>query len=669
MSSFSKNLQMPNTMADGEWWISNGVGGWASGTICGANTRKYHGMLIASDNSLHRTLLVPKLEEFAIVAQRRIALSTNFYPNAVHPDGYKNIIDFSFDGAVARWAFDALGTRISKEVWCEKGKNISYARYTLLEGRQAGIEILPFVNARDVNAIGLNESVAQAGNIRFFEQGIRFQTPFAFEISTDKGICAPAPDIYHNFEYLLEREREENYIEDLFMPAKFGALLHEGGHITIRMGEASGMNDKNNRLQYAEPEIATKRADALLEMFIRQNEGLELNFAQGLVRASDAFVLAKNGQYGIDAGFPYFGEWGRDTMISIPGICTCTGRHALGIQIIDRWMAHLKNGILPNRFDESRRAAYESADAFLWMVWAISQMQENKGVEMDVLEKWMKIVRKGIANWIEGNEFVFVDDDALASLKGERLTWMDAQVDNRAVTPRAGKRIEINALWVHALSSYLHWGNLLGKQKDDEIARLHKKAKRSMAKFYSAKKGYFFDGVEKDDDSFRPNQIWALALDACLIGKQSQKKAIEKIEQKLLVPGYGLRTLAMDDEKYVDTYSGSMRKRDLAYHQGTIWPWMFGAYAQAVANVCPEKIGKTKMDISRDLNMIKAGAILSVPEVYDPKTLSAGGCPAQAWSVAECLRAEILLERAAKERKDVESGKTKRMNRAKIANV
>ena len=655
-------------MAQGEWWISNGIGGWASGTISCANTRKYHGLLVAAQKNA-QFLLVPKLEEFAIAAQRRIPLSSNFYPGAVHPNGYENIIDFSFDGAVARWAFDALGTRICKEVWCEKGKNISYARYTLLEGRQIGIEILPFVNARDVNAIGLNASLAQAGKIKFFEQGIRFEEPVAWEISTDRGICAPAPDIYHNFEYPIERGREEAYSEDLFMPAKFGALLHEGGHITIRMGELDG---KDGGAVYAEPEIASKRADALLELFMRQNAGLGLEFAQGLARASDAFVLSKGKEFGIIAGFPYFGEWGRDTMISLPGICTCTGRHALASRIVERWMEHLHNGILPNRFDADGNAVYESADAFLWMVWAISQMQEYGGVGNEELRRWLPIIRGSIESWIAGNEFVFVGDDALASLKGERSTWMDAQVDGKAVTPRAGKRIEINALWVHALGKYAHWAQMLGMEKEGdcaEIARLHKKAKRSMAKFYSAKKGYLLDGVEPDDFSLRPNQIWAIALDACPIGRQGQRKAMERIERELLVPGYGLRTLAQNDEKYIGTYFGSMRKRDLAYHQGAIWPWMLGAYAQAIANVCPEKIGKARMDISRDLNMQKAGALLFVPEVYDPQTLMPGGCPAQAWSVAECLRAAVLLEKAAKEGRLQTTGKKERASSARIANV
>ncbi|PIT84571.1 hypothetical protein COU37_02735 [Candidatus Micrarchaeota archaeon CG10_big_fil_rev_8_21_14_0_10_45_29] len=635
-------------MCEGEWWLANGAGGWASSSVIGANTRKYHALLCASHpHSKIRNVLLSKFEEFCIVEGKRIPFSTNFYPGAIYPQGWKNLLSFSFDGAVARWAYEAEGARISKEVWCEKYSNITYARYTLLSGKAAGIEIFPFVNARDAHSIGLNKQIM---NIREGMREITFSSPFAWKIEANRGMFRKNEDVYHNFQYLLEKEREEAFEEDLFCPGHFAALLGEGRNITLKIGESAAEklekgfeNSGAINKKYLEPEKASARMELIVKKF-KEHAGVADAKMQRLARAADAFIAKDGGQYYVVAGYPYFGEWGRDTMISLPGLCIYSGRINIAKNILRRWVSFLKNGHLPNRI-ENGEGIYESADGFLWMLWCIGELEREGGLDDAILREWWAGIKGALASWIGSNKFVEVEGDGLVSLKGERLTWMDAQIEGKAVTPRAGKRIEINALWCYGLNNCARWAKRMGDEKfSKKLLELAKKASSSMGKFYYAKEKYFYDAIEPFDKSFRPNQVWACALQGIGITKAQAKNAIENIEKKLVVGGEGLRTLQIDDKRYAERYCGNMRERDIAYHQGAIWPWLAGAYVQGALNAGVDAKHLHDALLEPFLN-VRGGDAISVCEVYDDATHNGGGCPAQAWSVAEVLRAFALVER------------------------
>ncbi|MFH1307127.1 MAG: amylo-alpha-1,6-glucosidase [Candidatus Micrarchaeota archaeon] len=628
-SNFSK-------MNDSEWWIGNGIGGWASGTVSGANTRKYHGLFVgAHPNAEKRWLLVSKLEEFAVIGGRRIPLSSNFYPNTVHPKGWKHIANFYFDGAVARWAFEVGGRRIAKEVWCERGKNIVYARYSLLQGQNTGIELFPFVNARNVHSIGLDANAKMGMSD---EGGVNFKYPFMWGVNADRGAFVPRQEVYYNFLYPVERGREEKFKEDLACPGHFATLLQEGQHITLKIGE---MGEE----RFFEPEYATEQMEGIVNQFKGHSGGILTGKLEALVRGSAQFVIGKEKEYGILAGYPYFGEWGRDTMIALPGICAYTGRHALARNIISKWIEYLKDGMLPNRFDENGNPAYESADGMLWMVWAITELEKERGVNDEDLKKWWPKIRKAMGEWVKGNRFVKIDKDGLAVLKKERLTWMDAQVNGKAVTPRKGKRVEINALWINALNNASRWAEKAGDGKSSEkFEDVLGNAKYSMEKFYAENLGYLYDGIEPEDGKMRPNQLWALAIEDVGIKEVQARNAMREISSKLWVSGKGIRTLAQGEPEYRGKYGGNMKERDLSYHQGAIWPWLSGAYAEAWLKIFPERMNEIWRGVEPMLNS-KQGALLSLTEVYDPQALERRGCPAQAWSVGEVLRAGIMIER------------------------
>lgn len=614
-----------------EWWLSNCAGGWASSTVSGANTRKYHGLLCAAyPNVESKYILLSKFEDFAVVGGRSIALSTNYYPDAIHPKGYENIEDFSFDGAVARWTYEILGRRISKEIWCARGRNMTFARYTLLSGAGIGIEAIPLICGRGAHSIGADLRIENS--MREGAREIYFEFPFSWKICANKGMFLPKRELYYNMTYPQEIEREEISSENLFAPGKFSAYLSEGQNLTFCCGQGENSGP--------EPEVASRREEFLVHRFMEARKLEGVGKLATLVRAADSFVITgpKNT---IIAGYPYFGEWGRDTMISLPGLLFYTARGEISHKILGEWIEYIKDGLMPNKFGESGDAIYESADASLWFSWALSELENAQILRDDQLEKYCGALEKIAKGYSMGNEFVKMDVDGLLSLRGDRLTWMDAQVDGQAVTPRSGKRIEINALWCNLLFKLVDWGEKINLDVE-EYRAIYLKAKKSMNKFYWEKGGYLLDGIEPADYSLRPNQLWALALERAGINGEIAKKSLATVREELWVEGYGLRTLAKDDEKYIGEYRGSMRNRDLAYHRGTIWPWLCGAYAQAIARIEPQLVENTIFEFEELLSP-QNGALVSLCEVYDPKSLEPGGCPAQAWSVGETIRGYLTL--------------------------
>ena len=625
-----------------EWWIGTGLGGWASGTSSGANMRKYHALFAAPNPSAEQvSILLGKFEETVVLSHSRHELSCNFYPNAVHPKGWQLIGRFSFDGAVARWTYLVEGRRICKEIWCMPGQARTYARYTLLEGDPIGLEVLPLVSGRPAHSIGLPQQMRDASSFIADERGVKFNYPCSWSIRADSGQFRPRHNIYFNLQYPLERERGEAFSEELATPGFFEFFLREGQHATI-LAETY----MPSLAPVHEPEVASKRLELFVAEFRAYNHFGQNPSLEGLVRASDLFIIRDGSKHNIVAGYPYFGRWSRDAMISLPGICIYTGRHALAREIIEAWLGHLRNGLLPNRFGENNTPLYESSDGVLWMFWAISELEREGGLSDNILRRWWPYLRSSLRAWISGNGRVELDGDGLVKLVFERDTWMDVQIDGKPLTPRAGKRVDINALWIHALSCASRWAARLDDSASaglfDETASA---ARHSFSKFFNPYSHCLDDGIEPTDGTMRPNALWALALPNIGLSQIQQAESLAAIRQQLFIEGVGMRTLSAHDKNFHQHFEGNQRMRDEAYHQGAAWPWLLGAYAESSLHIYPQKGDELLRAIEPLCSQLKPGALFSIPEVFDPTMHTPGGCPAQAWSVGEVLRSLVMLYR------------------------
>ncbi|MFH1094745.1 MAG: amylo-alpha-1,6-glucosidase [Candidatus Micrarchaeota archaeon] len=642
-----------------EWWLGDRSGGWASGTVSSILTRKYHALLAVPDPVPEKiTLLLSKYEEAVVTGNERCELSANQYPNTVHPDGYARISRFSFDSAVARWTYSAADRRLSKEIWRENGRDCTHVRYTLLEGEPAGLEVRPFVSGRAAHAIGLPAPMAEPSSFSYDEHGLSFSSPVPWSIRIEHGHFRSAPDIYRNFQYPLEAARLEQFSEDLFCPGPFEFYLKEGQHATLSAQtepRPSGAPDSPGFLASSpsgsasdsEPEDASHRLDRIVDDFRLYNRFGRNPALESLVRASDIFIIRDGRRHNIIAGYPYFGRWARDAMISLPGLCIHTGRHALARDIITYWLENARNGLLPNRFDSKNRPVYESSDGMLWLFWAASVLDSEGGLSEPALRSWWPALNSSLRAWISGNGRVALDGDGLVKLEYGRDTWMDASQDGHPITPRAGKRVEINALWVHALAQGAKWAERLADRPSAELFNeAHMAARGAFSRFFNPYSHYLDDGLDPTDGALRPNALWAIALPDIGLNASQQAESLAAIKEKLLIEGAGLRTLSPDDPHYHARYRGGLRERDQAYHQGAAWPWLLGAYVEASLRARPHR----PMDAYRSLEPFlapeRAGALFSIPELFDPSNREAGGAPLQAWSVGEVLRGLILIERA-----------------------
>jgi predicted glycogen debranching enzyme len=596
-----------------EWWITNQKGGWASSTIINANTSKYHGLFVVSKPDGTRTMLVPTMDEFVFQKQEKYPLSTHFYKDAIYPEGYKNIYEFEFDGDIARWGFKINDSRISKEIWCTKQKNQTYIRYTLLEGSPIGLQVIPLICARDINFI--NKNKIELNDIDYSFRIIRIKKPFEWHISINKGNARQYYYQYYNFFYEQDFQKEEECLENLFSIASLETYLTEGQFFEICF--------------YTEP---TPYFDKELIEDLKNKKNIQIekrfqkipNELKALIRTSEAYLI-KPDDWGVCAGYPYFWQWARDTFISLPGLCLPLNKKDIFLQITQKWLKYSKNGILPNRIED--KPIYESIDGMLWLVWAVVEFEKKYSLPKKIKEK----ITKELEFWFEENEFFRLDKDGLIYLKQPRLTWMDTKINNIAYTPRIGKAIEINALWIYALKNLIRWG-------EEDLKEDYIKARNSIKKFVTD--NYLLDVAEPIDNSFRPNQIIAFSLVDEVFSKY--KSFLENIRAKLFVPEYGFYSLSPEDKNFVYEYKGNQEKRDKAYHNGAIWPFFIGHYTQAAINCSFDK-NLLEKDIFGILKNINSKALLQIPEIYDQKSLSAQGCPLQAWSVAETIRAAILV--------------------------
>jgi predicted glycogen debranching enzyme len=656
-----------------EWLCTNGIGGFASGTVAGMLTRRYHGLLVAAlAPPVGRALLVSKLDELVHYDGLSRPLFTNRWADGtVDPAGHRNLESFVLDGTTPVWTWSCADALVEKRMWMEPGANTTYAQYSVVRARgPVTLAIAALVNYRDYHG------TTQGGwrmTVEGIPGGVRVEA-FAgarpFVVLADGADVTVEHEWYYGFDLARERERGLPAREDHLRVATLRATIEPGRNLTVtlsaepgpwRAGEVARRRrhrhetDLVARWERAHP--AARHAPATIRQF---------------VLAADQFIVRRQlndipDGMTVIAGYHWFADWGRDTMISVPGLTLATGRPEIARQILTTFGRFVDRGMLPNRFPDAGEAPeYNTADAALWYVEAIRAYHEATGDDGAVKELF-PVLESILDFHRRGTRFGIGEDPADGLLRagepGAQLTWMDAKVGDWVVTPRIGKPVEINALWFNALSAMAGFAHALGRPPAPWEA-LAERVRQGFGRFWCESRGYCYDlidGPEGNDATLRPNQIFAVSLPAMVVPAEQARKIVDACARHLLT-AHGLRSLAPSDPRYRGRYAGDVLQRDGAYHQGTVWAWLLGPFVLAHLKVHadPAAAEALVMPLLRHLADYGLG---SVGEVFDgDPPFAPGGCIAQAWSVAEVLRAwqAISAARASAHKLASRSGRSKR---------
>jgi predicted glycogen debranching enzyme len=624
-----------------EWLVTNGIGGFAAGTVAGLLTRCYHGLLIAAlAPPTQRTLLVTKIDESVQYNQKLYHLASNRWLGAtIEPQGYINIESFHLEGTIPVWTFTCGDALLEKRIWMEQGENTTYTRYTYLRGNSPlTLNLTAFVNYRDFhgNTQGFNWQMA----ISPLEKGVRviaYNHAVPFYLLISQGEVFPAHIWYYRFDLAVERYRGLIDRENHLHGASFSATLKVGESVTIAAStrpdpNLDGQSSLESRYRYENSLINPQQPP----------------WIQQLTLAADQFIVSRplrdqpEGKT-IIAGYPWFGDWGRDTMISLRGLTLTTGRPAIARQILLTFSRYLDRGLLPNLLpDGGEMPEYNAVDAILWYFEAI-RSYFNQTQDFEFLRTIYPALTEVIAWFRRGTRYnIHLDDDGLiyAGEAGVQLTWMDAKVDDLVITPRIGKPVEINALWFNALKIMVQFAHYLGMDATD-YEKMRKMTLKGFSRFWDDSLGYCYDVLDTDkgnDASLRPNQLFAVSLSVEELLNFPQKKAIVDICTVKLLTSRGLRSLTTDHPDYRGVYSGDRLKRDSAYHQGTVWGWLLGAFIEAHLKVYRDPI-LAESFLTPMIDHLRDSCIGSLSEIFDGNApFTPRGAFAQAWTVAEVLR-------------------------------
>lgn len=624
-----------------EWLVTNGIGGFAAGTVAGLLTRCYHGLLIAAlAPPTQRTLLVTKIDESVQYNQKLYHLASNRWLGAtIEPQGYINIESFHLEGTIPVWTFTCGDALLEKRIWMEQGENTTYTHYTYRRGNSPlTLNLTAFVNYRDFhgNTQGFNWQMA----ISPLEKGVRviaYDHAVPFYLLISQGEVFPAHIWYYRFDLAVERYRGLIDRENHLHGASFSATLKVGESVTIAAStrpdpNLDGQSSLESRYRY-ENSLINPQQPAWI---------------QQLTLAADQFIVSRplrdqpEGKT-IIAGYPWFGDWGRDTMISLRGLTLTTGRPAIARQILLTFSRYLDRGLLPNLLpDGGEMPEYNAVDAILWYFEAI-RSYFNQSQDFEFLRTIYPALTEVIAWFRRGTRYnIHLDDDGLiyAGEAGVQLTWMDAKVDDRVITPRIGKPVEINALWFNALKIMVQFAQYLGMDATD-YEKMRKMTLKGFSRFWDDSLGYCYDVLDTDqgnDASLRPNQLFAVSLSVEELLNFPQKKAIVDICTVKLLTSRGLRSLDADHPDYRGVYGGDRLKRDSAYHQGTVWGWLLGAFIEAHLKVYRDPI-LAESFLTPMIDHLRDSCIGNLSEIFDGNApFTPRGAFAQAWTVAEVLR-------------------------------
>ncbi len=670
-----------------EWLVTNGLGGYASGTLAGIATRRYHGLLVAAlTPPVGHTVLVGTMDEQATYDGALYKLSAHeFAGGAIEPHGFRYLQAFHLEGMLPVWTFALGDALLERRVWMAYGQNTTYVCYRLLRGtRSLELRITPLVTYRDFHSLTSGQGwqpVVQAQPRGAQVQAFAGAVPF--RLLADGGEFAAGGGWWWNFHHREETARGLDDRADLYAPGQFSATLWPGAVFTLVLTteESPDLNSG----------YALAMAEARQISLVRAAGGGD-SFSRQLVLAADQFLVQRGGDSGggaagaspapgesaeatgmsvtgdngaapapsggrtVIAGYHWFNDWGRDTMIALPGLALATGRAAEAADVLRTFAHYIADGLCPNNFpdDSGTPPGYNTADATLWYVLAVQdycQTVHDEALIDELLPALHEIVerhRRGTRYGIGMDE----DDGLLrAGVPGVQLTWMDAKVGDWVVTPRTGKSVEINALWYNALRITAAIYATRDPQTAGEYASLADRVRESFRRRFvrpdSRHLADVVDGPQGDDLSVRPNQIFAVSLPQPLLEGAEAAGVVDAVGRDLLTSG-GLRSLASDEPAYQGCYGGDQAQRDGAYHQGTVWSWLLGPYAEAHHRVyCDAGAALAFLrpleDHLRDAGLGTISEIMDGDPPHAPR-----GCIAQAWSVAETLRVWQKLSAAAK---------------------
>jgi len=631
-----------------EWLETNGLGGFASSTIIGLNTRRYHGLLVAATKPpVGRLVLLSKLEETLLIDGRRFDLSANRYPGVIHPQGFHYLKEFRLDPFPV-FTYDVEGIEFEKSVFMIHGENSSVIQYELRKNNRPDVpknlrlEIRPLIAFRDYHSTThKNGAISPAVQER---SALATVTPYQglpdLHLAHNAIDLGKTGDWYCNFEYDAERERGLDCSEELFNPFTFyfDLRLHRQASIIA----STEQRDVTQAVEYRRAEI-TRRRKALVA------SPIEDGFAQSLAAASDQYLVSRGDEKTVIAGYHWFGDWGRDTMIALPGLTLPTGKYDVARSVLRTFAKHVDRGMLPNRFpDAGETPEYNTVDAALWFFEAARAYLAYTH-DLEFVRDELYPVFADIISWhTRGTRYgIKVDSSGLLASGelGVQLTWMDAKVGDWVITPRRGKPVEIQALWYNALCIMEDLASRFGSEAAQKRYRhMAAVAQWSFNRlFWNEKLGCLYDVVNggPPDPSIRPNQIFAVSLPHGMLRQDRARRVVEKVEEHLLTP-FGLRTLAPSDPLYRGHYTGGPKERDGAYHQGTVWPWLLGPFITAYIKVngeSEEARHQAQAWLSPLESHLTDAGLGHISEIFEGDAPHRPcGCIAQAWSVAEILR-------------------------------
>jgi predicted glycogen debranching enzyme len=640
-----------------EWLATNGIGGFASGTIATGTTRRYHGLLIgALQPPAGRTQLVAAVDETVRYGGTAYALATHRWGSgAIDPQGYLYLESFRLEGATPVWTYALADALLEKRIWMVQSENTTFIHYTLARASSPlEIDLKALVNYRDFH------SLTHAGDWHMkivpTHDGVMvlpFDSATPFYLKSAQASCEPQHEWFRDCYLPRETERGLDDHEDYLFTALFQATLKAGESLTIVVTTeaTTPLDGEASRAQRAD------RESALLKTWQVQNDKSATNapgWLRQLVLAADQFIVKRTlpeepDGHSVIAGYHWFGDWGRDTMIALPGLALVTGRANVAKQILLAFAGFVDGGMLPNNFpDAGGKPEYNTVDAALWYFEAVRQYFAATQ-DTTTLEKLYPVLAGMIDAHVAGTRYnIHVDStDGLlyAGGPGVQLTWMDAKVGDWVVTPRTGKPVEINALWINALETIAQFARQLNKPAD-EYASLSAQAKSNFQKFWNAERNCCFDVIDVPgsakssgkDASLRPNQILAVSLPVSPLSGDQQKSVVDICAQRL-VTCYGLRSLAEGEPGYQGHYGGDQRARDAAYHQGTVWGWLLGPHALAHYRVYGARAAALRYlePLGSNIGAYGLGTLAEIFEGDPPHVPR--GCIAQAWTVGEILRA------------------------------
>ena len=618
--------------------------------------RRYHGLLFAARTPpVGRVLLCPKIDaEIAYRGATYALAADRWRSGAVTPNGYVFLTGFRLEGTVPVWAFACADAVIERRVWMEHEQNRTYVMHTLVRaGSSAGLTLRAFANHRDLHA------TTRAGDwtmrVEAAPGGLRIVPyPGAAEIAfrADRGDAIPEHIWYRDFEYTAERERGLDDVEDHLRAGTFAASLQPGESMTIAVADHPLPElDASGALRRA-----VERDAELLATWHRAHGERAVrapDWVARLVLAADQFVVRRDaagdpGARSVIAGYPWFGDWGRDTAIALPGLALATGRYDVARSIVRTFARFVDRGMLPNFFpDGGEPALYNTVDAALWYVEAVRRYAAASDDDA-TLKEIFPALRAIVEGYRGGTRFGIGVDPADGLLRagepGVQLTWMDAKAGDWVVTPRIGKPVEVNALWIDALRAYAALAARIGEDAGPAASDAAR-AEASFERFWSGRHGWCFDVIDGpggDDPSLRPNQLFAVALPIDVLDAARRKAIVRVCAERLWTPA-GLRSLAPGDPRYAGRYGGDQRARDAAYHQGTVWTWLAGPFALAHARAAGDRTGATAF-LEAVAGGLTADALGTLAEIADgDPPFAARGAFAQAWSVATVLDAWTQL--------------------------